>query len=163
MNTQLCHSTTSFSHSACDMTTAAGELRRLVRQSPTAARCARTHLDSATNREIAWRSAGLQRLRPGVFGSGSCKGAVPESDDPVAVSRFAGCARGGRLRWACALLVAVLGLARLLNVAHGASSSAEQNWPQWRGPLQSGVAPHADPPTEWSETRNVKWKVKIPG
>lgn len=40
---------------------------------------------------------------------------------------------------------------------------AEQNWPQWRGPLQNGVAPHADPPTEWSENKNVKWKVKIPG
>jgi len=51
----------------------------------------------------------------------------------------------------------------LFSTAHGASSSADQNWPQWRGPLQSGVAPHADPPTEWSETKNVKWKVKIPG
>ena len=32
-----------------------------------------------------------------------------------------------------------------------------------RGPLANGVAPHANPPTEWSETKNVKWKVKIPG
>ena len=38
-----------------------------------------------------------------------------------------------------------------------------QNWPQWRGPLASGYAPQADPPLEWSETRNVKWKVRIPG
>jgi outer membrane protein assembly factor BamB len=45
----------------------------------------------------------------------------------------------------------------------GAASSPEQNWPQWRGPLQTGVGPKADPPTEWSETRNVKWKVKVPG
>jgi outer membrane protein assembly factor BamB len=72
-------------------------------------------------------------------------------------------AQGGRLRSASALLLAALGLARGLSVAHGASTSAEQNWPQWRGPLQSGVAPHADPPTEWSETKNVKWKVKITG
>ena len=36
-------------------------------------------------------------------------------------------------------------------------------WPQWRGPLQTGVAPQGDPPTEWSETKNVKWKIKIPG
>lgn len=33
----------------------------------------------------------------------------------------------------------------------------------WRGPLGTGVAPSADPPIEWSETKNVKWKVEIPG
>src|SRR5690349_10331049 len=36
-------------------------------------------------------------------------------------------------------------------------------WPQWRGPLFNGVAPHANPPTEWSETKNVRWKVALPG
>src|ERR1035437_58545 len=44
-----------------------------------------------------------------------------------------------------------------------ASPSPNENWPQWRGPLQNGVAPEANPPTTWSETNNVKWKVKIPG
>jgi hypothetical protein len=43
------------------------------------------------------------------------------------------------------------------------NSAALDNWPQWRGPLSSGVAPHGDPPTEWSETKNVKWKIKVPG
>ncbi len=38
-----------------------------------------------------------------------------------------------------------------------------ENWPAWRGPLQNGVAPEANPPTNWSETNNVKWKVKLPG
>ncbi|MGB7159300.1 MAG: hypothetical protein WBD40_14625, partial [Tepidisphaeraceae bacterium] len=28
-----------------------------------------------------------------------------------------------------------------------ASAAADANWPQWRGPLGSGVAPLADPPT----------------
>jgi outer membrane protein assembly factor BamB len=37
------------------------------------------------------------------------------------------------------------------------------NWAQWRGPLGSGVAPDADPPTTWSATSNIKWKVNIPG
>ena len=37
------------------------------------------------------------------------------------------------------------------------------NWPAWRGPLANGTAPDADPPLEWSDTKNVKWKVKIPG
>ena len=44
-----------------------------------------------------------------------------------------------------------------------ASPSPNENWPQWRGPLQNGVAPEANPPTTWSETNNVKWNVKIPG
>jgi outer membrane protein assembly factor BamB len=37
------------------------------------------------------------------------------------------------------------------------------NWHQFRGPLASGVAPQGDPPTRWSDTQNVRWKVEIPG
>lgn len=37
------------------------------------------------------------------------------------------------------------------------------NWPQWRGPEATGYAPSGNPPVEWSETKNVKWKVEIPG
>jgi len=37
------------------------------------------------------------------------------------------------------------------------------NWHQWRGPLASGVAPQADPPIEWGDGKNMKWKVDIPG
>jgi outer membrane protein assembly factor BamB len=29
--------------------------------------------------------------------------------------------------------------------------------------LANGTAPQADPPVEWSETKNVRWKVEIPG
>ncbi|HWY74573.1 MAG TPA: PQQ-binding-like beta-propeller repeat protein [Verrucomicrobiae bacterium] len=47
--------------------------------------------------------------------------------------------------------------------AAGAATPADENWPQWRGPLATGASPTADPPTTWSETSNVKWKVKIPG
>src|SRR5438876_11774832 len=50
-----------------------------------------------------------------------------------------------------------------VSTAPAVAASAEQNWPQWRGPLGTGVAPLGNPPTEWSETKNVKWKVKIPG
>jgi outer membrane protein assembly factor BamB len=38
-----------------------------------------------------------------------------------------------------------------------------QYWPQWRGPLASGEAPLGNPPVEWSETSNIKWKVEVPG
>ena len=39
----------------------------------------------------------------------------------------------------------------------------EMNWHQWRGPYATGIAPAGDPPVEWSEGKNVKWKVEIPG
>jgi len=53
----------------------------------------------------------------------------------------------------------------LLGVARTASAKgdADQYWPQWRGPSQTGVAPSADPPTTWSESENIKWKVSVPG
>ena len=36
------------------------------------------------------------------------------------------------------------------------------NWPQWRGPANTGVAGQAAP-TTWSDSSNVAWKVEIPG
>jgi outer membrane protein assembly factor BamB len=49
--------------------------------------------------------------------------------------------------------------------AHGAPPAAgpEPYWPQWRGPLASGEAPHARPPVEWGDERNVAWKAELPG
>lgn len=44
-----------------------------------------------------------------------------------------------------------------------AETRRAEQWPQWRGPLATGVAPHADPPTTWSEEENVRWKVQVPG
>jgi outer membrane protein assembly factor BamB len=38
-----------------------------------------------------------------------------------------------------------------------------QNWHQWRGPDATGVAASGNPPIEWSATKNLKWKVEIPG
>lgn len=38
-----------------------------------------------------------------------------------------------------------------------------ENWPQWRGPLGTGAAVKGNPPTEFSETKNLKWKTEIPG
>ena len=36
-------------------------------------------------------------------------------------------------------------------------------WGQWRGPLATGAAPKADPPVEWSETKNIRWKTELTG
>ena len=41
--------------------------------------------------------------------------------------------------------------------------SADGYWPQWRGPLHTGEAPRGNPPLEWSEDKNVRWKVEVPG
>ncbi len=43
------------------------------------------------------------------------------------------------------------------------AQEAERYWPQWRGPHHNGVAPHGDPPTTWSETENLRFKVAVPG
>jgi len=47
----------------------------------------------------------------------------------------------------------------------GTNSAADslRYWPQWRGPLANGVAPQANPPVKWSEKKNIRWKVELPG
>lgn len=63
-------------------------------------------------------------------------------------------------------LVCLLALAWLSRApfTHAADDpTAERFWPQWRGPAATGASAHAVPPTEWSESRNVRWKVEVPG
>ncbi len=36
-------------------------------------------------------------------------------------------------------------------------------WPQFRGPNSDGHAAKAESPLEWSDTKNVAWKVAVPG
>ncbi|MBX3732938.1 MAG: PQQ-binding-like beta-propeller repeat protein [Verrucomicrobiae bacterium] len=57
------------------------------------------------------------------------------------------------------LAAAALGAAAL----DAATGAALNNWPAWRGPLANGVSPTAQPPVDWSEDRNVRWKTAIPG
>ena len=45
----------------------------------------------------------------------------------------------------------------------GIEKETSRQWPQWRGPLGTGVSPHGDPPITWSENRNLRWKISIPG
>ena len=51
----------------------------------------------------------------------------------------------------------------LASVVMTQAPTADRYWPQWRGPSATGVSKHADPPTEWSETKNIRWKIEIPG
>jgi outer membrane protein assembly factor BamB len=38
-----------------------------------------------------------------------------------------------------------------------------ENWPQWRGPNLDGISKETGLPTEWSETKNIAWTLKLPG
>ncbi len=63
----------------------------------------------------------------------------------------------------CAVFVG-LGVVFLAGVPLAqAPSVAERSWPQWRGPYATGISTSANPPTEWSETKNIRWKVPLPG
>ncbi len=51
----------------------------------------------------------------------------------------------------------------LLLAATLASASAEENWPQFRGPGGSAVAVEGSPPLRWSREENVSWVRTISG
>jgi outer membrane protein assembly factor BamB len=60
-------------------------------------------------------------------------------------------------------LAAGLGTALLASTLAAQAPAAERFWPQWRGSEATGVSRHATPPIEWSETKNIRWKIEIPG
>lgn len=51
----------------------------------------------------------------------------------------------------------------LLILAAFASPSPADNWPEFHGPKGEGIASAKGLPLEWSEQKNVNWKVPIPG
>ena len=57
--------------------------------------------------------------------------------------------------------ILILTTTQVLGQLH--SKDYDKYWPQWRGPMATGEAIHGNPPIEWSETKNVRWKVEIPG
>ncbi len=60
-------------------------------------------------------------------------------------------------------LSALLMILSTLLVGQENPTTDVNNWAQWRGPFETGVAPAGNPPVEWSETSNIKWKSEIPG
>lgn len=57
----------------------------------------------------------------------------------------------------------ILTLALAFAFTNSVVAETSANWGQWRGPAMNGVAPQANPPTTWSEDKNIKWKVDLPG
>ena len=65
-----------------------------------------------------------------------------------------------RFGWCLLSFVFPLGFA----LADGHLKHEQTSWPQWRGPFGTGAAwEGADPPLEWGEDSNVKWKIALPG
>jgi outer membrane protein assembly factor BamB len=44
-----------------------------------------------------------------------------------------------------------------------AAPAAADNWPQWRGPRNDGLAEAGGIPAKWSKTENVAWRTTLPG
>src|SRR5687768_2528370 len=62
----------------------------------------------------------------------------------------------------CFILLAALRIP--ISADNGVSCDPlSSSWAHWRGPLATGAAPTANPPVEWTETKNIRWKVPLPG
>ena len=51
----------------------------------------------------------------------------------------------------------------LLNLTVAGALPAGEAWPEFRGPTGDGHAADSNPPTNWFENSDVRWKVKVPG
>ncbi len=62
--------------------------------------------------------------------------------------------------------LACLLMLNLFSVAAWADQPSYESadWPFWRGPLRNGHADaSANPPHQWSETKNIRWQTPVPG
>ena len=60
-------------------------------------------------------------------------------------------------------MVICIGLLTALWSADVYGYSSGDYWLTWRGPDATGAARKGNPPLTWSENKNIKWKVKLPG
>jgi outer membrane protein assembly factor BamB len=56
-----------------------------------------------------------------------------------------------------------LTIASLVLISFVHIARAEENWPQWRGPLGTGVAAEGEYPVKFSADEGLGWKIKLPG
>ena len=49
-----------------------------------------------------------------------------------------------------------------LMVVVSAQATAQDNWPQWRGPTANGVSTSTGLPVEWSLEKNIVWQTELP-
>ncbi|MHC5121951.1 MAG: PQQ-binding-like beta-propeller repeat protein, partial [Planctomycetota bacterium] len=60
-------------------------------------------------------------------------------------------------------MMVAMSLCCLMFCTHSLEAKDTAYWPTFRGPVNTGVAPDANPPVAWSESENIKWKVALPG
>ena len=60
-------------------------------------------------------------------------------------------------------IVVGIGLCYMMFCSHSLEAKETVYWPTFRGPVNTGVAPDADPPVTWSESENIKWKIELSG
>jgi len=51
----------------------------------------------------------------------------------------------------------------LMSVVLVSAVARADQWPQWRGPRNDGIAPPVRVPSGWSKTEHVAWRTKLPG
>ena len=61
------------------------------------------------------------------------------------------------------LMALAIGVFPLCGLGQDRQAHPVSHWNQWRGPLGTGVAPDAQPPVEWSNDKNIRWKTPLPG
>ncbi|MBL9171103.1 MAG: PQQ-binding-like beta-propeller repeat protein [Verrucomicrobiales bacterium] len=60
-----------------------------------------------------------------------------------------------RALWRATLLSSLL-------LSNSTWSLSAADWPNWRGPQLNGISSESHFPTEWSKTKNVRWRVALP-
>ncbi len=75
---------------------------------------------------------------------------------PPAVGNWPQCSRS---HWTSNPSVVIAGMV----IAVASTLSAQEHWPQFRGPGATGVSDSATFPEKWSTTENVAWKCDLPG
>lgn len=65
------------------------------------------------------------------------------------------------MKFRCKFLVPNMMFVLLVVLISGSVNA--DDWGHWRGPNGNSVALNANPPTQWSDSSNIKWKIEIPG
>jgi outer membrane protein assembly factor BamB len=60
-------------------------------------------------------------------------------------------------------MLRLLTVGLLIVISSAEVTRGEENWPQWRGPLGTGVAADGEYPVKFSADEGLGWKVKSPG
>jgi outer membrane protein assembly factor BamB len=53
--------------------------------------------------------------------------------------------------------------AAVISIVASFSLAYAENWPSWRGPGALGISSETGIPAKWDPSKNIKWKVEVPG